>query len=338
MAHLTGPDRDSDRGQLLLVAVLVLAASFIVLALVINSAIFTENLATREDVAGSEEALGYRAVVADSVSESVVAGNEEQSLSSTSDLEEHVKTGVTLLRTQSALSQAMRGGVVSVSYQTSTGGQRIAQDNATRNLTSTGGDAAWTVADDVNRVRNVRFSFTDVDTLGTLGLVNSPFRLNIEDSSGDTWELSVSNETVLGILDSNETAIRVERPDGTDAECVRQQAESGDPLTVDVTGGTVRDEPCHALRQLSDGTDMYLGTGLGTPREISFENSDNVEGTYSMVIDNGNPEGSNLNSGYSPDGPYFTNALYDVTLSYAYQSHAVFYDDTIRVAPGEVPP
>lgn len=333
MAHL---NRRGNRGQLLLVGVLVLAAAFIVLALVVNAAIFTENLATREDVPGSEEAVEYRAEVTDGIERTVVALNEDESVTSQSELETHIKNEVSVLRSRGGLSQAIRGGIANVSYQDATAGHRIAQDNASRNLTDRNAAEDWTVADDVTQVRNVQFELRDVDTEGLLAGVG--FEMTVE--NGDTWTLTVSEDGLVGVgatPGDDEVAVTVETGDGDQAECVRDKPNATSNLSIDVTGGTVDGEQCHALNRQNDMTPMWLGNGLSSPYEIEFGEGDTVNGTYSMVVESGTFDAS-LHSGYNASEPYVVTALYDVELSYLYQTHTVAYETDIRVAPGEVPP
>ena len=330
MAHLNG---GRERGQLLLVAVLVLAAAFIVLALVINSAIFTENLATREDVAGSEEALEYRSDVRAGVDGAVVAGNENRDLTTNATLKNHTRTEIAALRDRGGLTQAIRGGIVDLSYNASKMGDRIAQDNASRNLTDDNASANWRPATGVEEIRNVQFELTNVDTGGSGG--NNPFRFRLEGS--DDWQLSVSEESLIGGIgiDSDEVAVSVETPTDS-AQCVREPT-AGNPLTIDVTAATIDGEPCHALNRLSDGTQMWLGTNVSSPFDLRFENSDQVNGTYSMVVSGGTPD-TGIESGYDSEEPYTVNALYSVRFDYSYRNHAVAYDGVVRSAPGEVPP
>lgn len=338
MAHLSErgrePQEDTDdgrdRGQLLLVAVLILAAAFIILALVVNSAIFTENLATRDSVAGSEEALEYRAEVVDSVGEMVVDANENGI-----EQEPDIALEYGELSERSGFEQALRGGVVAIDDVSTTSGQRIAQDNESRNLTSINNTADWQLADGVRQVRNVQFAFTAVDADG-FWIFDEPFRMHIRGDSGSTWTVEVSDQ--FGLFD-DEIGIRVNTPSES-AQCVWDQDEVEGDFTVDVTGATVNGEPCHALERLSDGTEMWLGTGLTGPYEIEFENADTAEGTYSMVIDDGAIfENLHVDPSEDPGEPYYiTDAIYSATLSYTYQTHAVAYETDIRVAPGEVPP
>ena len=57
-----GPDSDgaSDRAQLLLVTALALAVMLVTVALLLNTAIFTENVATRDTTADGREAVELR--------------------------------------------------------------------------------------------------------------------------------------------------------------------------------------------------------------------------------------------------------------------------------------
>ena len=334
MAHLSGNGR--ERGQLLLVGVLVLAAMFIVLALVVNSAVFAENLATREDVPGSEVAVEYRAELVDGIGEIVVAINEDENVTSQSELENHTQNEIAMVRSRGGLSQAISGAVVEVSYRDATPGHRIAQENASRNLTDRNATEDWTLAEDVTSVRNVGFQLRDVDTGGNF---SRGFEMTV--SNGTTWSLSVSEEGLTGVgadgLGADEVAVTVETGTGDQAECVRDKPNATSPLTIDVTGGTVDGEPCHALNRQADTTPMWLGAGVGDPYDIEFDNGGSVNGTYSMVVENASFDAS-LHSTYNESEPYVMDALYDVDLSYAYQNHAVAYEDTLRVAPGEVPP
>ena len=52
-----------DRGQMIIVAAFVLAVSIVALALILNSAIFTQNLASRSGSSGTTEALAERSSV-----------------------------------------------------------------------------------------------------------------------------------------------------------------------------------------------------------------------------------------------------------------------------------
>jgi len=54
-------DRPRERGQLILLGGLTLAVLLVGLAVILNAAIYTENLASRGDAIGADDALGFRA-------------------------------------------------------------------------------------------------------------------------------------------------------------------------------------------------------------------------------------------------------------------------------------
>jgi len=325
-----------ERGQILLLAALFLSATFVVLALIVNSAIFAENLSTRNDVAGSQEALEYRAEVAENTGDILTYFNTNLD-TNYATLRARVAGDVGNISQRSGLQQSTTGAVVSVRYRDDTKGSRIAQDNASRNLTSVNNDADWTVATDTNQTRKVQFNFSHVDE-GVISPFTTPatFRMRLDNGSA-AWELELQRQKTATVP-QNEVDVRVTTPSGASATCVgTQPLGTSESLTIDLVEATVDGEFCRALSRQADGTPMWLGTGLDTEYDIEFDNGDAFNGTYSMVVD-GTPETSNLRGNKNGDEPYFTNALYSVRLAYTYYTSAVGYETDIRVAPGEVPP
>jgi hypothetical protein len=324
VAHL----RREERGQIILIAAFILAIAFVVLALVVNSAIFTENLATRDDVAGSQDALQYRHEVAQSVGDNIEAVNDNNTLAL-----DGADESVTNISTQGGLQQSSLGRVVNVSFETRVDGTKIAQDNATRNFTSAGADADWTVAESVSDTRNFQINVTDFSELADVGDSN-PFRVVANVTGGSVqWNMTIRGNTSSG----NSLRIEVETPTGVSARC--DETDVGDSAVVDVTGGTVAGDPCLALRKLQDpsGTEMWFAAGLSS-YDIEFENGDNIQGTYSFIIGDGGSAGTGLVSGSDDHEPYFVTAIYSMTVNYAYYTPSVVYETEIEVAPEEVPP
>jgi hypothetical protein len=317
MAHL------DDRSQVILVAAFLLAVSFVVLALVVNSAIFAENIATRDDVAGSHDALEYRAEVQQSVGAVLTAVNHNDTLGETT-LEETVAT----LSAEGAILQSTQGRLVNVSVDSvETGATRIAQTNASRNFTSIGGDQAWNLTDDnVESVRNLRLNITDPDAAaGSFSLV-----ANDTDTGGADWRLQVSEN-------SGDIEVTVSVDGGPDRACVRPHDNA---TVIDVTSGTVGGTPCLALGQLQNdaGTTQWIGADIGSSFRLELEEADAVTGQYSMVLGTaGSPKASALQTSQQSDEPFAVAAIYSVTVNYAFYTPAVGYETAVRVAPGEVP-
>lgn len=319
MAHLNR--RGEDRGQVILVAAFLLAVAFVVLALVVNSAIFTENMATRNDVPGSHDALDYRTEVQASAGEALVRVNANSSLDET-DLEETIEA----LAEASGTHQSTQGRLVNVSFdRTEEDGVRIAQTNASRNFTSVNGADDWSpTTDSVESVRNFEINVTslnafslvanDTDDPGT-----EDWRMEVDESGGDL--------TVTVFLDG-----------ANEGECAREH----DGYTViDVTAGTVGGEPCVPLGQQQDagGTEQWFAANIDDDYRVEFQDSDEIEGTYSFVLADGTAyDGAELDPDPDSGLPYHdTDAIYSIILEYAFYTSSVGYETEIRVAPGEVP-
>ena len=328
-----------DRGQLLLVAVLVLAAAFIVLALVVNSAIFTENMATRDDTAGTEDALEYRAEVVDTVERAMVDANTDPDVTKTEQaLDSHIQSEIEAFDAIGSRQRAASGRLVDITLTDSTVGERIAQDNASRTFTDLNGNETWNPARGIDSVRNVQFNFTEIDTFDPDGLIggeDDPFLLEFEGPDESfTFRATSEGAALFGVDLDDEVAFSIDRSGVShDVACVRDEDELEDGLTVDRAAGTVAGEPCEGLQRLQDdGTSLWYGETVTGPANIEIQNGDNVRGTYSMVVD-GTADGA-LRNQHDDDEPYRTTALYSVALDYHYQTHAVTYETELRAVPG----
>lgn len=332
MADIAG----RDRGQIILIAAFALAVTFVALALLVNSAIFTENLASRGETAGSDGALSMRAMVEENVGHTVEAANRHNH---SDDLQETVERGVRNVSTQAALHHSTSGALVDVTYDDEREGVRIVQE-APDSFTVDGDDTDYQVVGDVERVSGAN---------GTRA-----FRINASDVNADTnasaFEVK-ANESGAGAtgnenswrmrvwLDpSDELHVRTLRNESgsTDVEtCSVTVAEA--PYHVDVTGGTVAGRPCDALGTGPDGENFHFGSGAGDEYDLYFRNADQIEGTYSMVVhgEEGLLDLGNIDDLTGGGEPYHTDALYDVTVRYTYETSETRYGTDIRVAPGE---
>lgn len=313
-----------DRSQLLLVTAFLLAVSFVVLALVVNSAIFTENIATRDDVAGSHEALEYRAELQQSIGTLLTAVNDNGTLDET-DLDAAVDS----LSTEGVALQSTQGRLLETTVTSvETGATRIAQTNASRTFNSSDNRRDWALTDDnVESVRNVWLNLSDVGT--------GPFSLvaNDTDTAGADWRLQVTENA----SNPDRIDVTVTVDGGPDRQCVRDHDNA---TVIDVTAATVAGEPCLALGQLQDntGSSQWIGANIGDAFRLEFENADAVTGRYSAVIGTtGSANTTALATSQQSDEPFAVDAIYSVTVDYAFYTSAVGYETEIRVAPGEVP-
>jgi hypothetical protein len=321
--------RGGERGQLLLIAAFIVAVSFVALALVVNSAIFTENLATRDDVAGSEDALEHRHEVEQSVEETINEINQNNTILddySTANLDTPVRENVERIARQTGLQQSAQGRVVDIEYLGWVQGIKVAQDDQ-RTFTNESGEQDWLVMDTVSDTRRMRFNLT---TPPSVDLTSSPFEMDVYDGVNE-WSLRIAEDSVI----SGDVVVEVDRPGEPPETCT---SEFDGFLVIDVTAGTIGGEPCHALTRLTDGTPMWFASGVGPGYEIEFNNGHRIEGTYSFVVDAGALEGDSRNFGSPGSGPYTKDAVYSATVLYQYHTEDVGYETPVQVVPGRLPP
>jgi len=303
----TRPDR--DRGQIILVTAFALAVAFVALSVVINGAIFTQNLATRGDTAGGGDALQQRQQAEQMVGDLLEHENGDVSPDA-QDLEEAIRE----LSNASSYQQSVAGRAVDYTAVSTSDGTRVFQDNP-GNFTNTSGTNNWTVAESVGDTRRFDIDVTDTGELEDPG--DDPFAVTLTDpSSGDTWRMVLSEDSDITL-----TTTYVDGPDSFTRSCT--VSDSLTDVTVNVTDGSFAGEPCAALRfarNVSGGTD-----GLGT-YDVHFNNTENVEGTYSLTV--------NTTVGTS-DAPNDKSVLYSATIDYTYRTANLVYETDIRVAPGE---
>jgi len=329
-----------ERGQILLVAAFALAVIFVSMALIVNSAIFTENLASRGETAGSDRALSMRATVETNVGEGIAAANRNNN-SSPTELVDATRADIRTLSRQTGRQAARSGRVVDVTYQSNRPGVRIAQTDGSA-LTTGGGVTDYRVVGGVSRVDGANgtraFEIAASDITATDNA--SAFEVSVQRTGAtgneNSWRARIYRtgaETVhIRTLRNNSTSTLVE-----DCEVTRDSGLS--TFRIDLTGGTVDGEPCDALGTAPSGANVHFGAGTdvtpgGTDTyDIEFANADQVTGNFSMVVYRRPSTTLDLSSiGTSPTS---TTALYDVTVRYTHLTTDLRYETDLRVAPGE---
>ncbi|MFC7251037.1 hypothetical protein ACFQJ5_14470 [Halomicroarcula sp. GCM10025324] len=335
--------RRADRGQIILIAAFALAVTFVALALIVNSAIFTENLASRGETGGSDDALEVRAMAEASVGEAIFAANVHNT-STTTTLENGVKAGIGETTDQLELQHVTGGALVEVRLVPGSPvyGSRIVQNESggrTFEDNDLSGDGEWQVVTRLERdsdQHNATRAFKmNVSTLPDSG---DAFVVTANGTRGEpTWEMRLYSASDGDVDAGEDVIVEVTTPSGSES-CTHQAEHPY--VHVDVTGGTVAGEPCDALRQgLTDVDGFFDGRfahGVGDERyNITYENGGEVVGNYSLVTrSTGTNPTPNLNTtvGLSP---YATDAIYSLSVQFTYETSEVQYDTRIRVAPGE---
>ncbi|MFB6195631.1 MAG: hypothetical protein ABEI80_05630 [Haloplanus sp.] len=319
MADVTAPRRGErrDRAQLLLVGALALAVVFLSLSLLLNSVIYTQNLATRQTNADVSEATTFRFEVVDALGgaiEQVNRGDAVDFGARRTDYRDATDALIPMLANYSATA----GVVADVDRDSVRQGTRLADGNYSNGLVpqnATGG--RWWVATD-SKVRNVqlRVNVSTIDSGDDVRLVFDGRRITIE-RVGGTARIHVENA-------------------GPDPTCRLTDGR------IDVSGAWVDGSACPALATLS----------LADNQNVSIVNGDQVEGTFSLVVDRRETglrtavDAANYPDQCSPpspptyndsdaEHPYTAPAIYAATANISVRTQRLTYRRSVRAAPGE---
>jgi len=326
-----GEGETRTRGQIILVTAFALALVFLGLAIVVNSAIFTENLATRSENVDSSQALNYRHGVTQNVGDIITEANENDTAADHDDIAENVSSELGNASEFTGVQQIEDGNAVTLERVETRNGTRIFQENAS-DFTSNESDVDWTLAEDVDRTRAFTINVTDANATGVLNLDDFTVVVNDTTNTDDDWTMSVDEDEVT-----------VERASGETETCsaggLLGVGSFGTPFVIDVTGATVAGEPCPALVDTDTGTPMQFGAGVDNEYNLSFENADDINGTYSLVVYDGDiagPVADDYAAVDGPeDGPFNVPAMYGTTLTMSYETTQLTYETNVTVAPGE---
>lgn len=315
-------DVSGDRGQLFLVGALVLAVLFVSFAMLTNTAVYTENLATRDSDPGTAAAVEYREATRRGVGGALDYVNRHND-TDYSALGGNFSATVDAWDNASARNYATTGRVVNATNASVGFGARVAQTNETRQFTNATNDTDWTLATGLDdrglRAHRLNVSTADLES----GPNGDAFHVNYTDSSGDTRSVYVYKDTAP---DPDHVVVRVVAP-GWSAEC--STPAWNDTAVVDVTDARVGGRRCSALD--------FFGN-VSEPYDLAYRNGDAASGTYGLVLNRTETTVEGGTTSYGADGgdePFVTEAIYVARIDITYENARVYYRARIRVAPGE---
>jgi hypothetical protein len=330
-----------QRGQLVLVAALVIAAALVGLSVVVNTAIYTENLATERSSVG-DETLQRQHEARQIVGGAIEAANRNNSSDRStldSGLETAVNESMEFVQSRDAESGLVTEvTVVSVNEYA----WRVSQNDSDRPLTSAQGNAEWTVVPDVTPADGRGTRAFELNLTEIPETASQPLVVNTTEYNGSGVNVSAPNEwrmEIEGNVDnsSRPVVVTVESVTGDTEQCSKAGVEKG-YVRVDVTEGTIADKPCDALRTYPLATDV---TDVSDSYNISFERGDEARGTYSLVARNTSSLAS-VNTGSlselnhaSGDSPRVRDAIYEVSADVEIHSSDLSYEARLRVEAGE---
>lgn len=318
--------RDSSRGQLLLLSALGLAALLVMLALVLNSAIYTEIEASRESTAlessdvlsTQHEALAVASTAIDAENE----GRHRTYEAMRKNLTRHIDTWADL----SARHAAVTTRSVTLQLNSTVNGTRLVQ-NEIRAMTNLNGTENWTPVESATNTRSFAMDITrtslvdagDSDTNATVLLNQAVFAVAVTTDS-DGWRTFVYR-------DGSEIVLRVADPAGEVGPTCRTTAAN---VTIDFVAGTVDGTSCDYLPDLV----------TETTREITFRNGASAGGTYEIIVNSREIDADVVDAGDAPfesvlGSPYGERLIYAATVDFAYASPGLTYAAVLDVPRGE---
>lgn len=306
-------DVTNDRAQLILVGGLVVAFALVALILLLNAALFAENVATRGLGPGPDRA-GDHAAFADRAGDRVLRHEERIEYETWETARDNVTNNVERIDAAVRSRQFQQhSALASVTVDELRRGAALIQ-NDTQEFTSTDGERNWTLVESTGGVRNYTMA---VNASGTdAASPSDAFTIRIENDTNAVWEAAV--------YDSGSNTIIV-NVDGNTCE------STGPVATINWTEGTLGD--C----SLAFATDS--GTALQAPYNLTYLNGDRAVGTYHLVVRN-NSTNDDIETGNFGDANTTTNprqyaAVYSAVLQISYEESTTDYDTRLRAAPGE---
>jgi len=304
-------DGDSDRGQLLLVTALALAVMLVTVALLLNTAIFTENVATRDTTADGSEAIELRGEAVDAVG-GLIETENRQGGGDTGDVEDGVDTMGPLVDRE----QARHGTVATLSRNGSaTSGRLLRWTNPGSARPFDDPGTNWTLVDSLTESRGFTLELTALRDL------SDPSDADIENQAFGIQFVNESTE--------NRTLYLYEDSGRVIAEQANETAPPRKQCAIDTgSGNTTVDMSGDRLSTTDTAVDCYRGLWpTDSPDAIEFVNGDAAAGTFSLVVDD---SASPITDSDVQNDP----AVYSATVDISYQSQDLLFETTVRVAPG----
>lgn len=309
---------NTERGQLILITGLAIAVTLVALVLLMNTVIFTENLATRGAAVGGQDVVEYQGTLVEGVGgvidEENQAEHEKQAL-----VEENVTAGISQLDELVTHQYVRRGTIATMDASTIsyTEGRLVRHTDGTA-FDAPSGDRNWTVAEDVPASRQFRMT-VDGTTLSQTTDPESGFHVSLKDTTtGNTWRAYLYNDS------NNDVAVAVKN--GTESIPTKVCSISRRNVTVDFTAGTVGGEECSGLQWAKGVENQYT---------INYTYGDRAQGTYNITVRSDGVTFPALGLGSNSGTPYSVHAVYSATFEFRYETADLAYSNEIRTAPGE---
>lgn len=311
-----------DRGQLLLVAGVLLALVIVSSAVLLNGIVAPGTSGTRGIASEVDTFQHDLDPVRDGLEDlfetttAVHEYGEALPYAHQTEIEQNVTAYGAVTRDVTA---EQRGSLVTVAYNNthSLTGQVILQRGTPRAFQNNTGHGEWNLATGVRALPRASFTITD-PTVST-GIVN------VTNAVGTTWELRVA-DTGLQVNPPGETPYDV---------CDGVAAYPGEEIHVEVKHARARNATVHVVtssgeRLRCDG--FPFGEGVSGVWDVGIQNGGEIVGTYVVGIANGGTvsPGSGTNTWPATKGTA-TSVVVNPAVDVTYLSDGITYESTFAV-------
>lgn len=346
MADVTrrGADRarGDERAQLVLIAGFALAVTFVALALLLNTAIYAENLASRQSDAGAGDAIATSDVVERGLSKTLGYVNEHNADNRThGQLSTNFTSAVNNWTELTNRQLAVDGTTVNGSVVRTTEGTRIRQANASRNFTAGGtavGTGNWTLVADVEDSPHFELNASRADLYN---VTSTPTNEELADAAFHVYFTNSSAEWRVYVFDgagSDTVSVLTEHPD----EDFHGDESDGDPSTdacsiqadsavLRFQDGTLENQECDELAFASEFEEPY---------DIEYRNATQGDasqvrgrGTYDLLVNKTDVDRSPYYRADADRSPYTLTALSGATVDYSYRTRGVLASESFEIDP-----
>ncbi|MFB6070292.1 MAG: hypothetical protein ABEJ76_04650 [Halanaeroarchaeum sp.] len=297
-----------SRGQVIVVAALGIAVTLVALALITNTVIYTQNLATRE-TADAVDPVAYQQSSREAVGGLLALANRYNATDHES-IATRFRNDVENYSATTAIEAARNGRLAVVSVTSVTNGTRIFQ-NASRNFTDDDGNVTWTLANDVDRVRRFELNVTQDELTES-----SPFEVVVTNGSAE-WTATIEQNGTDG-------AELVLENDTTTETCT----VNAEHAVVDLTEGTLAGRAC-------DGP--TFAAGVSPPYDVEFHNASNGHGRYVLFVEDTSISDENYHGAPYTENPNEAPAVYSATVHLTMRRPDLIYETNLTVAPEDSP-
>lgn len=332
---------EDTRGQLILIGGIILAFLLIVLVLILNGVLYTENIATREQPQAIDRTVDAGAVVEGTTGDLIQMELDEK-YEDEGVAAENVERDVTSMgELLDERSFEAHGEVIDISAENMQNAWVISQpeDSDFRAAENTFGFEdvfGWDLVT-ADGIRDANMTVTSARTIDTEeeNQASDVFRMDItgDGGDGDTWSVWIYD-------DPSQSGIALATETDSDGNPIAECTSSGTPAEIDWVEMTVDGNAC----------DIEFAEGVGDgPYEIRYQNGDEIEGTYQFVVGkgpgteigteavSGDRHVADTMEGDDPDeeDPRAYDGVYSATVTFEVEGETVTAETLSYVAPRE---